>query len=157
MKFRNYFVLFVLVLFFALISTSGARVESVAQPTPEEKLQDKIDRQNGDLKEKFSKKDFKGMADVLGDNTIVVKPNGQKIKTWRKIKNFWKEKRSKWDKVTIQRKYTIMVPREFVINGVKYAHIGIEISEFVFESNPNSEFGEIMHVWMHREECEWDG
>lgn len=156
MKFRNYLVLSVLVLFFALISTSGARVESVAQKTPEEKLWDKIDTQNGNLKDKFSNKDFKGMADALGESTIVVKPNGQKIKNWRKIKNFWKDKRSKWDKVTIQRKYTIVVPHKFVINGVKYAHIGIEISEFVFESNPNSESGEIMHVWMHREECEWD-
>lgn len=157
MKFRNYLVLFVLVLFFALISLSSPQGEK--KRNPQETFNLHIDEKNAKLMEKFNADDFDGMAESLGENTVLVKPNGKRIREKKLIKEFFKnaKKMGKWEEVTLEKTHAIVIEHKFVIFGQKYSHIGIEVSKFFFSGSPRrSEPGFITNVWLHRDECDWD-
>jgi len=128
-------------------------------PDPQATFNQHIDAKNTELEGKFENNEWEEILESLGDNTVLVKPNGKRIREKNMIKEFLKDakKIGKWKKVKLERKHAIVIDHKFVIFGQKYSHIGIEVSKFVFSGNPReSEPGFITNVWMHREECEWD-
>ncbi len=78
-------------------------------------LREKIEKDYKRLKEHFLAGQFKEMAKLLGENTILFKPDGKRLKGKDSLTKFWKLKKkatSQLKEVNIEFKPVYICPRE---------------------------------------------
>jgi hypothetical protein len=134
----------------------------------EDLLRKKIEGDYKQLKEDFQAGQFKNMAKLLGNNTVLFTPEGKRLKGKRSLTKFWRLKKkatSQFKDVNIEFKPVYICSRE-VKNIVKnedpqktIVHFACVISEYTItghKSDGKTEIALFMTAYPHPEPCVWE-
>jgi len=131
-------------------------------------LREKIEKDYKRLKEHFLAGQFKEMAKLLGENTILFKPDGKRLKGKDSLTKFWKLKKkatSQLKEVNIEFKPVYICPREVKnaeekkLSSDTIVHIACVIGEYnitCHKSNGETEGGLFMTAYCHPLPCVWE-
>lgn len=155
MGLTRYSFLLVSVLIFAFISAGFSQTKDENGSKQWFTLGEKIRDKNSALSAKFLEGDYATMAQIFGENAILVTPKGEIIQGKDGISKFWSELKKKEVKDVTFKTMNVFITEVKEENPDKRDYVAYEIGEYSYTDQGKVTGGSYVHVRWHIKWCKW--